>query len=121
VNPQQAVIQAPQFRAFHKASSQSEIQISRSTPSKDAENLSRASIAWLAVSKRSTSLSFRKAYLSAPFEPQVRRLRSAGALEDDLRSELQAAPSDPVGNDVAGKGVAAVGVERSAAELGYTV
>jgi hypothetical protein len=95
--------------------------MSRSTPSKDAGNLSSSSIAWLAVSKRSTSLSFGRAYSSAPFEPQVRRLRSAGALEDDLRSELQAPPSDPVGNDVAGKGVAAVGVERSAAELGYTV
>jgi len=46
---------------------------------------------------------------------------TAVGLENNFRSELQATSSNTVGDDVSGKGVAAVRVEQSAAELGYAV
>jgi len=41
-------------------------------------------------------------------------------LEDYLSSKLQAAPSNAVGYDVAGKGVATIGVELKATKLFHT-
>ncbi len=46
-----------------------------------------------------------------------RSARVPSALEDQLRPELQAAPSDAVGDDVSGKGIATIIVEGKAAEL----
>lgn len=112
-------MQAPQFRRFNEAQSQSHSDIEEHGGEGRGNFLERFN----RVARRIEALdivSFRNA-LSNTVCRLVRRLRSARALENDFRSELQTASSDTVSDDVSREGITAIGVEGKAPKPCYSV